>query len=69
MKKQFPVKAVITFVVLVVAGAILSATAGNYLSGGDQIVVTTMGGAVVGGSLAFFLIEMFRWDRERNTER
>jgi hypothetical protein len=66
MKNKFPVKATITFAVLVVAGVIVTATAGNYVTGYDQVVVANLGSAIFGGGLAFFLIEMFRWDRKRN---
>jgi hypothetical protein len=66
MNKEFPVKAIITFAVLVAAGAIVAATGDKFVTGYDQIVLANMGCAIVGGSLAFFLIEMFRWDRERN---
>ncbi len=66
MKKEFPAKVVITFSVLVAAGAIMIATAGSFVAGYHQIVLSNMGSAIIGGSLAFFLIEMFRWDREHN---
>ncbi|MFC1920960.1 hypothetical protein ACFLYQ_04460 [Chloroflexota bacterium] len=66
MKKEFPVKTIITFSVLVATGAIMSATADSFVAGYHQVVLSNMGSAIVGGSLAFFLIEMFRWDREQN---
>ena len=64
MNKQSLVKAVITFAILVAGGVVLSVVGAKNLSGGDQMVVVTMGSALVGGSLAFFLVEMFRLDRE-----
>ncbi|MFC2009837.1 hypothetical protein ACFLT6_00310 [Chloroflexota bacterium] len=66
MKKEFPFKAVITFAVLVAAGVTITATADSFVTRYHQIVLTNMGSAMVGGSLAFFLIKMFRWDREHN---
>ena len=65
MNKQSLLKAIITFAVLVAGGIVLSVVGVSNTSGGDQIVVSTMGSALVGGSLAFFLIEMFRLDREK----
>ncbi|MFC2015232.1 hypothetical protein ACFLUP_04505 [Chloroflexota bacterium] len=66
MKKEFPVKAIIIFSVLVAVGAIITATADSFVAGYHQVVLANMGSAIVGGSLAFFLVEMFRWDREHN---
>ena len=65
MNKEFPVKAIITFAVLVAAGVIVAVTGGRLATGNDQMVLANMGSAIVGGSVAFFLIEMFRWDRKR----
>jgi len=65
MNKQSLVKAIITFAVLVAGGIVLSVVGSSNTSGGDQIVMAAMGSALVGGSLAFFLIEMFRLDREK----
>ncbi len=66
MKGKLPIKAIITFAVLLIAGVILIATADKYIAGYGLVVLGNIGTAIIGGSLAFFLIEMFRWDREQN---
>ncbi|MFC2038707.1 hypothetical protein ACFLUG_02940 [Chloroflexota bacterium] len=65
MKYNFPVKAIITYTVLVIVGVVVTVTAGSYATGYERVVVANLGSAIFGGSLAFFLVEMFRWDRER----
>jgi uncharacterized membrane protein YesL len=64
MNKHEVIRATITFAILLAAGIIL-AVSGQYLPQAyDQIVLVVMGGALVAGSLAFYLGYMFTLDRE-----
>jgi hypothetical protein len=65
--EAFPAKAVVLFVALAAAGITLAAMASELATGSDQTVLGEIGISIFGGSLAFFLVEMFHWDRERKT--
>jgi hypothetical protein len=66
---SFPTRATVLFAALTVAGTVLVATADRLVAGFDQTVMGEMGSAIFGGGLAFFLVEMFRWARERNASK
>lgn len=64
MDKAQVFKATITFVLLLVAGLGLAVSA-RFLSGAsEQMVMVGVGSALVGGSLAFYLNQMFNLDRD-----
>ncbi len=58
--------AIIIFAVLAATGVSLTAISGNIASGFQQVVLANIGSAIFAGSLAFFLMEMFRWVRSKN---
>lgn len=66
---SFPARAAVLFVALAVAGTVLVATADRLTNGFHQTVLAEMGSAIFGGGLAFFLVEIFRWARERNASK
>ena len=54
-------RAIIVFVALLVAGIVLAAGVTSFVESAlDKSVLVSMGSAIVGGALAFFLVEMFR---------
>jgi hypothetical protein len=67
--KKLNFKAVIVFGLLSAAGISLAMMSASITSGAEQIAIASVGSAIFAGSLAFFLIEMFQWDRERNTNK
>jgi hypothetical protein len=58
--------AIIIFAVLAATGVSLTAISGNIASGFQQVVLANIGSAIFAGSLAFFLVEMFRWARRKD---
>jgi hypothetical protein len=63
--KKLNVKAIVIFSALATAGISLNASSASIAAGVQQIVIADVGSAIFAGSLAFFLVEMFRWERER----
>lgn len=61
-KNIFPIT--LTFVLLLIAGVVLAVSARLLENSMDQIILIVMGGALVSGSLAFYLNQMFTLDRE-----
>ena len=61
-KNVFPIT--LTFVLLLIAGVVLAVSARLLENSMDQIILIVMGGALVSGSLAFYLNQMFTLDRE-----
>ena len=61
-KNVFPIT--LTFVLLLIAGEVLAVSARMLENTMDQIILIVMGGALVSGSLAFYLNQMFTLDRE-----
>ena len=62
---KLTIRAIIVFAVLAAAGIVLAAMSTNIVNGPQQGVLSDIGSALFAGSLAFFLVEMFRWARER----
>jgi protein-S-isoprenylcysteine O-methyltransferase Ste14 len=63
-KSRELVRTVIVFVALLVAGIVLAVGVPSAVeSAFDKSVLVSMGSALVGGALAFFLVEMFRQNR------
>ncbi len=62
--KRFPLAEVIVFAVLTAAGVAMAA-APISMYGFNQAVLTSLGSAMFASSLSFFLVEMFRWNRDR----
>lgn len=60
-------KVIVTFIALLTAGIIIVVTSGFYVEGNNLLVLINVGSAIIGGSLAFFLVEVFRWDKRKNT--
>lgn len=58
------IKATAVFVGLVVLGVSLTVLSKFIAGNVEQNILINIGSAILGGSLAFFLIEMFRLDRE-----
>jgi hypothetical protein len=58
------IKATAVFVGLVVLGVSLTVLSKFIGENVEQNILINIGSAIIGGSLAFFLIEMFRLDRE-----
>ena len=58
--------AIIIFAVLAATGVSLTAISGSIASGFQQVVLANIGSAIFAGSLAFFLVEMFRWARRKD---
>ena len=57
-------RAIIVFAVLMIAGIVLALGATSFVESAlDKSVLISMGSAIVGGALAFFLVEMFRQNR------
>ncbi len=65
MMKESPMATIIVFAFLGIAGVVMAVVGGNNVTGFNQTILVNLGSAVFGGALAFFLIEMFRWSRER----
>ena len=63
---KLTIGATIIFAVLAATGIALAAMSSSIAQGAQQIVLAQIGSALFAGSLAFFLVEMFRWARERN---
>lgn len=59
------VQTVVAFVALLIAGVGMIIAARTLETQINQQVLMHIGGAMVSGGLAFFLIEMFRWDRDK----
>jgi|WetSurMetagenome_2_1015567.scaffolds.fasta_scaffold655775_2 hypothetical protein len=66
---KLPIRAFIIFATLAATGVVLASISGNIFYGFQQLVMLNIGSALFAGSLAFFLLEMFRWDRERNASK
>ncbi len=62
--KRFPLAEVVVFAVLTIAGVAMAA-APISADGFNQTVLTGLGSAMFTSSLSFFLVEIFRWNRER----
>ncbi len=62
---QLLVKATIVFIGLLVLGVGMAVGAQFTDGAFEQSVLVSIGSAIVAGGLAFFLIEAFRYDRER----
>ena len=63
--RDSPLATILVFVILVIAGVVMMVVAGNSTTGFNQTVLANLGSAIFAGALAFFLIEIFRWSRER----
>lgn len=63
MNKEQVFKTTITFVLLLFAGIGLAVSARLLQQPVEQIVMVGVGSALIGGSLAFFLNQMFNLDR------
>ena len=61
-KTVFPLT--LTFVLLLIAGVTMAVFARLLENSIDQIILIVMGSALVSGSLAFYLNQMFSLDRE-----
>ncbi len=61
----FPIAQTLVFAVLAAAGVILAVAAPSLVATADAPSLTAIGAAMFGGSLAFYLSEVFHWDRER----
>lgn len=64
MNKEQVFKTTITFVSLLVAGIGLAVSARLLQQPVEQMVMVGVGSALIGGSLAFFLNQMFNLDRD-----
>ena len=54
-------RAIIVFVVLLIAGIVMAVGVTSLVESAlDKSVLVSMGSAIVGGAVAFFLVEMFR---------
>ena len=62
----FPVAQTIVFALLGAAGIILAVSAPGLVGTSDAPALTAIGAAMFGGSLAFYLSEMFGWERIRS---
>ncbi len=62
---RFPVAQTIVFALLAGAGIVLAVAAPSLVGSSDALAVTAIGAAMLGGSLAFYLSEMFGWERTR----
>jgi FtsH-binding integral membrane protein len=58
---RYPIAQTIAFTALAVAGISLAVLAPD-VAGAAPSAVTAIGAAMFGGSLAFFLLELFAWD-------
>ncbi len=63
--RESPIATIIVFAFLGIAGVLMTVFAGNITIGFNQTILANLGSAILGGALAFFLVEMFRWSRER----
>ncbi len=64
MDKEQVIKTTITFVVLLVAGIALAVSSRFLQQPIEQMVMVGVGSALIGGSLAFYLNQMFNLNRE-----
>ena len=65
MDRSFVI-AVVVFVALAIVGVFLIASPTTFVSDpGDVDALRAIGTALFAGSLAAFLVEAFRWDRDR----
>ena len=64
MMDRYPIAQTVVFTALAAAGCALAVLAPGF-AGEDAAAVTAIGAALVGGALAFFLLEVFAWDRAR----
>ena len=64
MNKREVIRSTVTFAVLLFAGILLAISGRNLAAAFDQLVLVVLGGALVAGSLAFYLSHMFTLDRE-----
>lgn len=62
---RYPIRQTITFIALAGAGISLAVVAPELAGETQPVTVVAIGGAMFGGSLAFFLAELFRWDGHR----
>jgi hypothetical protein len=62
---RYPITQTITFTVLATVGIGLAVVAPELAGEARSVAFVAVGGAMFGGSLAFFLSELFRWDRDR----
>ena len=62
----FPFAQTLVFAVLAAAGIVVAVAAPTLVATSDAPAVTAIGGAMFGGSLAFYLSEMFHWERARS---
>ena len=62
VKTVFPIT--LTFALLLIVGVLMAVSARLLENSIDQIVLIGMGSALVSGSLAFYLNQMFNLDRE-----
>ena len=63
---RYPITQTITFIALAAVGIGLAVVAPDLVSEPRSVAFMAVGGATFGGSLAFFLAELFRWDRDRS---
>jgi hypothetical protein len=63
---RFPIAQTLVFAALAVADIVLAVAAPTLVASTDAPSVTAIGGAMFGGSLAFYLSEMFHWERARS---
>ncbi len=61
----FPFPQTVVFALLAGAGIILAVAAPGLVGTSDAPALTAIGAAMFGGSLAFYLSEMFGWERIR----
>lgn len=64
MMDRYPIAQAVVFAALAAAGCALAVLAPGF-AGDEAAAVTAIGAALVGGALAFFLLEVFGWDRDR----
>ena len=57
--KNLVARTVITFVALAVSGISVAVSAKFVMDALEQIIMVTIGGAILGASLTFFLIRLF----------
>ena len=65
MKKRIPVPVVVVFSLLAGAGITLASVGNVFATGFYQTFLVNVGSSMFAGALAFFLVEMFHWQRER----
>ncbi len=64
MNKPEIVRLTVTFTTLLIIGIVLAVSAQGVNDAFTHLVLVAMGSALVGGSLAFYLNQMFALDRE-----